>query len=694
MSTSKETYAGKVKIVILSDDYELSVNLQKAFMRAGFLSVGFSKPDDAIKWEKERHESNRRIFVIDDKADSLTWVDILNRFHQHGLFIDCVLLLSSDDPTTVRQAKSLGVSEVMPKQKETMALLPSIISQLADRLEAERNLTAVKQRLRKPDPREKEELHDILSTIYADIESVEASTDSAQDEIIEQRLKLLAYNTGEMISRHSRDRKLQYISPACKPMMGYTQKEMTGSFIFQYIHPDDVEPIRNGYQEAIQHQLPEFSETCRVKRKDGSYIWIHVINRVMYQEETGLVEEIVSIARDITDQKQKEELVRAKEVAERANRAKSEFLTNISHEIRNPLGAIIGMTRTLEKTDLDEEQRNYVRSVDLSAGNLLVIINDMLDYSMLETNKMDLVFHQFCLKDTLDELVKMFHDQAKEKRNTLRVRVGSDVPEFVFGDRQKVRQILSNLISNAIKFTAQGEIIVAVRRKGKLRSNDLLVFSVKDSGIGVPAEDIPFLFDPFHQHDGTSKKEYQGIGLGLSIASRMVELLGGNLDFRSEMGMGTHASFEIPLLQESGNEVADMDFPAYEERKKALRVLLAEDDAINQMYLAGFLRRQGWDVDTAYNGLAALELYEKGEYDIILMDGQMPRMDGFEAAKKIRSLEEHKDGKTPILAISGYAIPGDKERFIEAGMDDYLAKPIDEKELLIIVDKLVRRNIS
>ncbi len=692
MSTPKDPCAENVKIVILSDDYGLSGSLQKILLRAGFAFVGFQDPDDAIAWEKKQDARRNRIFVLDNNARSLTWMEILNRFHHNGLFVDCVLLLPPDDPTTVRQAKSLGVSEVMPKQDETMSLLPSIIGQLASRLEAERSLAAVKQGLRKCDARKKEEVHDILSDIYADIDRVQATTNSAQDKIIEERLKLLEYNTGEMISRHNHERKLQYISHACKTMLGYTQNEMTGTFIFQYIHPEDTESIRNGYQEAIQQQQEEFNETCRVKRKDGSYIWLHVINRIMYHEETGLVDEIISIARDVTEQKQKEELIRAKEVAERANRAKSEFLTNISHEIRNPLGAIIGMARTLETTDLDEEQSNYVRSVEISSGNLLAIINDMLDYSMLESDKMELVCNQFHLKDTLDELSTLFYCQAEEKRNKLTVRAEPDLPEYVCGDKQKIQQILSNLLSNAIKFTAEGEVIISVKRVKDKSPNGQLLFSVKDTGIGVAKEDIPFLFDPLYQLDGSSKKEYQGVGLGLSIAKRMVELSGGRLDFQSAPGRGTHASFTIPLYMEHRDELSEADPPDYQEAKKGLKVLLAEDDAINQMYLAGFLRNQGWDVDTAYNGIAALELYEKGHYDIILMDGQMPRMDGFEAARRIRAKEQHPSEKTPILAISGYAIPGDKERFLEAGMDDYLSKPIDEKELLIIVDRLVRCN--
>jgi len=368
-------------------------------------------------------------------------------------------------------------------------------------------------------------------------------------------------------------------------------------------------------------------------------------------------------------------------------RAKSELLTNLNHEMRNPLNALVGMARMLENTTLNNEQNGYLKSILLSSENLTMIIKSLLDYSGIIENKPEVVCRQFFVRDMIGEVVDIYSVQAKEKNNTLFIRIEPDVPQCICSDKQKIQLALNNLISNAVKFTTRGEITVGVCKVVSQVNERGLMFSVRDTGIGVRRQDIGLMFDSFHQLDNSSRKEYKGAGLGLSIVKNLVDLMGGKVGFESKPGKGSLAFFTVPLTETYGGQVSDPCGKEYAPRKKPLNILVVEDDANNSKYMSQLLRLQGWDVETAFNGLEALELFAPEKYDLIMMDGQMPKMDGFEATKKIREVEGN-ELYTPILAISGYAIPGDRERFIEAGMDDYISKPVDEHKLLRLVCKL------
>ncbi len=360
----------------------------------------------------------------------------------------------------------------------------------------------------------------------------------------------------------------------------------------------------------------------------------------------------------------------------------------MSHEILNPLGAVIGMAQTLEKPRLDKEQRQYLRSIRIASNNLLSILTDVLDFLRLETGQAEVVYHNFDIREAVAEVAELFGPQAMERNILFQTHYDGDLPNTVYSDKQKIQQALNNLVSNAVKFTANGKVDIVVTTEMDASGESFLSLKVEDTGKGVPTEDIPKMFESFRQLDASTKKESRGTGLGLSIVRGLVALLGGGVDFLSEPGKGSQAVFTVPLPRGEVIMAVDRRQGGCNDRMKLLRVLVVEDDAINQMYLTNFLRRQGWDVDSAYNGLAALELFRGNSYDLILMDGQMPRMDGFETARKIREIETHRK-RTPMVAISGYAIPGDRERFIEAGMDDYLAKPIEERRLMEVIRRLI-----
>jgi PAS domain S-box-containing protein len=512
----------------------------------------------------------------------------------------------------------------------------------------------------------------------------------------EERYRILAENSSDMISKHNWDRTYLYVSPACMKLLGYHPEELTGRSAYQLIHPDDVENIRKNHILLLENRTSSFIESYRIRNKSGSYIWFETNNQVIYNQHTQLVQEIVCVSRDITERKDKEELMKAKEVAERANKAKSEFLANMSHEIRNPLNAIIGMTSTLSKTPLSQEQKQFLKSISVSSSNLLNILNDILDFSKIEANKVDLVFASFKLDDILNQIIDAYRPQADAKNIALHFQIEKSTPNNLYGDEKKIIQILNNLVSNAIKFTNEGFVEVRVSCKKRQADTATIHFSVMDTGIGVKKEDIPSMFESFRQLDISAKKEYQGTGLGLAIVKRLAEMMNGKVSFESDINKGSTVSLEVPLIISRGRETTEevtfggIDFHKGTRKEKTLKILIAEDDAINQLYLAGFLKSQGWMVETASNGLIALDKFQKGIFDIILMDGQMPKMDGFETTRKIREFETQKGTHIPIIAITGYAIPGDRERFLNAGMDDYVSKPINESKLLEIIHELVK----
>jgi PAS domain S-box-containing protein len=517
----------------------------------------------------------------------------------------------------------------------------------------------------------------------------------------EERYRILAENSSDMISKHNWDRTYLYVSPACNKLLGYDPEELTGVSAYHFIHPDDVENMRKNHILLLENRAGSFIESYRIRKKDGSYIWFETNNQVIYNQNTNLVQEIVCVSRDITERKDKEELFKAKEIAERANKTKSEFLANMSHEIRNPLNAIIGMTRTLSKTPLTDEQEEYLNSINISSISLLGILNDILDFSKIEANKVELTFANFNLEEMLSSITKAFEPLARSRRLSLTYHIEANTPVDLYGDEKKIVQILNNLVSNAIKFTNEGKVEIIAECERIKPESAIINFIVKDTGIGVKKEDIPRMFDSFSQLDISTKKEYQGTGLGLSIARSLALLMNGNINFDSEYKKGSTITISLPLVITGSEKYKDiksnneqtLDLPL---KDKKIKILVAEDDAINQLYLAGFLKSQGWLVDTAPNGLVALDKYQKNSYDIILMDGQMPKMDGFETTQRIREIEkDNNDGShIPIVAITGYAIPGDRERFINAGMDDYVSKPIDENKLIEIIHSKIEENIK
>lgn len=509
-----------------------------------------------------------------------------------------------------------------------------------------------------------------------------------------------------------------FVNKGIEDLAGYPADEFTSRRLnyADIMLPEDRPATREAIFTALRERRMYEAEH-RIRHRDGSIRWIWARGHGVFAPD-GSLRFIEGLNLDMTSRKRLDaELLQAKDAAEAANRAKDEFLANVSHEIRTPMNAILGMTELALDSEMTDDQRQYLNTVKSAAENLLIIINDLLDFAKIEAGKLELDLADFSLRAVVGDTLRSLAVRAHKKGIELIDDVNSNVPDALVGDAGRVRQILLNLVGNAIKFTDQGEIVVRVeidQAVNALEAEDVaLRFSVRDTGIGIPRDQQERVFRAFEQEDSSTTRKYGGTGLGLTIAARLVALMNGQITLESAPGVGSTFSFtakfgrrseppQRPAHRKPGM-LRDLPAPLVDDNaanrrqgpeKPAtaatrLSILAAEDNELNRLLLEQLLGRRGHRVRLAKDGREALAIAREGEFDLLLLDVHMPEMDGFQVVRALREHERQTGSHLPVIALTARSRKEDREQCLAAGMDDFLAKPIQAADLWAAIDRVV-----
>jgi signal transduction histidine kinase len=453
--------------------------------------------------------------------------------------------------------------------------------------------------------------------------------------------------------------------------------------IFATIDPRDRDDVREAWRRHVEEGAP-YRPHYRINRSDGKEVWVEGVVR-FFADETGRPLRMVGAIRNITEDKTAERLLMdAIEAAEAANLAKSQFLATMSHEIRTPLNGVLGMTQAMDADDLDPVQRTRLRIVRESGQSLLAILNDILDISKIEAGKLVLEAAAFDLAALAESARHAFTAMAESKDIALKLDVSPRAAGYALGDATRVRQIVCNLISNALKFTDRGEVTVKLSRHGAM-----VRLEVRDTGIGIAPDDLERLFEKFEQADASTTRRYGGSGLGLAICRELAGMMGGRIRVKSRLGRGTSfiVTLRLPSTEAPTTAPSEAGEPA-DMAGQSLRVLAAEDNEINQLVLKTLLGQLGVAPAVVADGAAAVAAWEAADWDVILMDVQMPGMDGPTATRIIRQRESQTGRRrTPIVALTANAMSHQAEAYLAGGMDAVVAKPIEVGELFAALQK-------
>jgi len=511
----------------------------------------------------------------------------------------------------------------------------------------------------------------------------------------EARHRLIADNAHDVIWTMDLEGNYTYVSPSVEKLRGYTPSEVLRQSMAEMLTPASFAIASKVYEHSVAtihagRPMESFRGELELRCKDGSTVWTETTANGLYSG--WLFVEILGVTRDISIRKEYErELERARDAADVANRAKSEFLANMSHEIRTPMNGIMGMAQLLEYTALTHEQREYLDAITSSSTNLLSLINDVLDLSRIESGRIEMEQRDFSLRRSVSDVIKSQIALIHRKGLGIETDIPATVPDNLSGDQLRLKQLLLNLLGNAIKFTDKGGIRIAVAVIERQDDVALLEIGVTDTGIGMSPEAIEIIFAPFVQADPSTTRRYGGTGLGLAICNRMAALMGGDIRAESSVGSGSSFFLRLPFAVNEAvtdrQEIVNGDMTPPRWEGPTLRILLVDDQNINLLFATRILRRSGHTVVQAGDGQQAVGHWEEGGFDIILMDIQMPVMSGIEATLTIRERERARGGHIPIIALTARAMREEREHIQGQGFDGFIAKPF---EIRVLLDEMKR----
>ncbi|HEV2557230.1 MAG TPA: MASE1 domain-containing protein [Microvirga sp.] len=510
----------------------------------------------------------------------------------------------------------------------------------------------------------------------------------------EASFRLLAENATDVVLLHRPDpgEAPLYVSPSCERVLGYAPRELADTSLADLLHPAD-RAAHAGDVAGLTASRQAATAVYRMRCKGGHWIWVEAVTSLV--EGSG-EDTLITSLRDVTErQQQAQELISSREIAElalaqarNASQAKTDFLASMSHEIRSPLNGILGFAELLaEDRTLGPEQRREVERIQSAGQALLTLVNDILDFSKIEAGQIDLEPLPFSLTDLVEGTIGIVEAQARRKGLDVRVTLDSNAPTGLMGDEMRLRQVLLNFLNNAVKFTAKGSVSLDVTLKGEDEHGAVLLFEVRDTGIGIPDDKINRLFKRFSQVDGSITRQFGGTGLGLAICKRLVELMGGQVGVVSAEGVGSTFWFRVvlPRTEAPPTRLSHEAAVAHAHVPKA-RILLVDDIELNRDLAGKILREVGHEVDAACDGLEAIAAVQAKIYDVVLMDVQMPVMDGITAVEKIRALQ-HPCRNVPVIALTANVLQSQVAQLRAAGMNDHVGKPFKKAELLSVVER-------
>jgi PAS domain S-box-containing protein len=501
-----------------------------------------------------------------------------------------------------------------------------------------------------------------------------------------RRFKFIASNSRDLIIRYTPDGEITFASPASKIVLGFEADELTGRSIFDLLDKDIHPNARAGLEARNRHEGPQGPQEFYTRRRDGTAVWLEGNPRPAKNAFAEIIE-WVDVLRDVSERKASQAaLVKALEDADAATAAKSEFLANMSHELRTPLTSIIGFANMVgQEQPLAPADQRRVDHIVRASRTLLSVVNDVLDLSKLEEGALELDAAPFDLVRLVSDAVELLQPKAAEKNLQLKVRsiFADDSPVWLLGDDLRLTQVLLNLLSNAVKFTDRGEVCVSVDGFSASHGTLQVEIAVEDNGIGIAQEKIASLFERFTQADGSITRRFGGSGLGLSISDRIMALMNGTLSATSELGVGSRfvLSVELPIGQEPGQTAPAQQDLETDDLADPVRILLAEDNAANQELIRALLASTGAQITTVENGAQALAMAQAQPFDLILMDIQMPVLDGVSATRAIRRLDGAA-ARLPIIALSANVLQREVLQYEEAGFTGHVGKPIDPQRLI------------
>ncbi len=654
--------------VLIVDDDEFE---RKVFNRTlGYLNITCEIYDawDIASTLKVLQEQDIDCVFLDYNLGSITAFDIIEQIKANGIQVNIAIITALKDQDVAVNLLKAGAVDYINKAD----LNPDKIEQIISAAATIRTYS-----------KQKNEAELALKNQLAKIEAILESTHSA----------IFAVDTNYLLTGFN-----SAFSKLYKKYLDTNSEPQKGINIQNTFSPKSA---NNSITRALQGE--NFTEEQEIIFNNFDKHYFEMSYNPIKNDRNEIIG-VAVFAQDITDKKRNEDaLLKAKNDALQAAQAKSDFLSNMSHEIRTPMNAIIGITDLLLDKLALPENREYLQSIKYSADNLLHIINDILDLSKIEAGKVELEEEPFELAQKINELKRTFQPKANEKKIELITIITKDVPEYVKGDQFRLNQILLNLISNAIKFTSKGSITVRVEVKKMNPENCVLQFSVTDSGIGIAEDKLNSIFDTFTQAYTDTTRKFGGTGLGLAISKNLVQLQQGYMGVHSKLGSGSTFYFEIPYktvsAQEIKNIVPQQNQITEDPNKKnndsllsGARILLVEDNSLNQFVAKQLLKKWESEVAVAETGIEALHLLAETEFDIVLMDLQMPEMNGFEATAQIRSGNTKVlNPKIPIIALTADAFEETRKRVIEAGMNDFITKPFKQDDLYGKISRHINR---